>query len=264
MGKGEMQKKVFIWLLLLFFVAVATFMLIRVAGTPQLPGGLQKMLFISVSLLVLLFVLTILATYNSVGAPEKKPDEKQLESETAHADHLQKTSEPIHASGKKKQGRLVKKMRHLMANVESSSLEKLGDSVLSSMAREFGFVQGLFYAREKESESFIPQGRYAWYSIDPPEEVRMGDSITGQAAKDGKMIHLPNVPENYIQVLSGLGSSSPNHLYIVPLVKGKNTLGIMELASFKELDAFHVQVLQAMAEHLADILGDLSIKKELL
>jgi hypothetical protein len=159
-----------------------------------------------------------------------------------------------------KQGRLVKKLRWMLADLETGSPEKLGDTCMAILAREYQVVQGLFYMRESGSDLFRATGRYAWYSIDPPADFRLGESLNGQAARDGKLVHIANVPQNYIQVLSGLGDSSPNHLYIIPLMKDGQALGLFELATFVELDHFSVQVIQALAEHTAGTLGELFVK----
>jgi hypothetical protein len=136
----------------------------------------------------------------------------------------------------------------------------LGDTCMAILAREYQIVQGLFYMRKSGSDLFRATGRYAWYSIDQPADFRLGESLNGQAAGDGKLVHISNVPENYIQVLSGLGDSSPNHLYIIPLMKDGQALGLFELATFVELDPFSMQVIQALAEHMAGTLGELFVK----
>jgi hypothetical protein len=169
-------------------------------------------------------------------------------------------NQPEHKKNTHKQGRLVKKLRWMLADLETDSPEKLGETCMSLLAREYQIVQGLFYMRESGSDLFRATGRYAWYSIDPPADFHLGESLNGQAARDGKLVHISNIPENYIQVLSGLGDSSPNHLYIIPLMKDGQALGLFELATFVELDPFSIQVIQALAEHMAGSLGELYVK----
>mgnify|MGYP001824916615 CR=1 FL=1 len=50
------------------------------------------------------------------------------------------------------------------------------------------------------------------------------------------MVNITSIPEGYLQVESGLGSSSPDNLLIIPLLLNKETIGIIELASFHSLD----------------------------
>jgi methyl-accepting chemotaxis protein len=59
-----------------------------------------------------------------------------------------------------------------------------------------------------------------------------GEGLVGQAAAGGKTIYIDEVPENYIKIISGLGSASPRYLLIVPMRKQDKMIGVLELASF--------------------------------
>ena len=47
------------------------------------------------------------------------------------------------------------------------------------------------------------------------------------------MINIQTVPDGYIQILSGLGQSSPNSIIIFPIKKEEKVIAVVELASFK-------------------------------
>jgi len=106
------------------------------------------------------------------------------------------------------------------------------EAVLSHIAHEYQIVQGLFYFRNPGTDIFKPVGKYAWYTVDEPADIRLGESLAGQAVKDGKTLTISNIPEDYIHILSGLGSSSPKHLFILPLMHKSIPVGFIELASF--------------------------------
>jgi len=86
----------------------------------------------------------------------------------------------------------------------------------------------------------------------------LGDGLIGQVAADGKIMHIDEVPEGYINIISGLGSSSPRYLLIVPIKQENEVLGIFELASFSPFDSAR----QKFAEQAAQVLAEkLSSKK---
>jgi transcriptional regulator with GAF, ATPase, and Fis domain len=242
------------------FLVVSFYMLFTISHLPSGGTPFKTRLFLSLFILSVIGILLFLSSFylkNTGPIPENLVDEKSDDNGTSSPEQT-KLSEK---QAPTKQGRLVKKLKNLLAKVEASSLEKLGDSCLSSLAHDLQIVQGLFYYREPGTDLFQTCGKYAWYSVEQPPVIQLGESLSGQAAKDGKLVHIPNVPDNYIQVLSGLGTSSPKHLYVIPLMRDETAWGIIELASFKELDHFSIQFIQAFAEHIAGLLEEISLKK---
>ena len=59
--------------------------------------------------------------------------------------------------------------------------------------------------------------------------------MPGQVAKNKHAMNISDLPEGFI-VASGLGQSSPLHLYFLPLINNDETIAVIELASFKEFD----------------------------
>ncbi len=66
-------------------------------------------------------------------------------------------------------------------------------------------------------------------------EYEFGEGLIGQAAVEGRTLYVDDIPEGYIKIISGLGSASPKHLLIVPVKNQKETLGVIEIASFTDL-----------------------------
>jgi methyl-accepting chemotaxis protein len=59
-----------------------------------------------------------------------------------------------------------------------------------------------------------------------------GEGLVGQVAVEENTLVIDEIPDNYINIVSGLGSASPKHLLITPLTTGKKTIGVVEFASF--------------------------------
>ncbi|MBX2965627.1 MAG: GAF domain-containing protein [Cyclobacteriaceae bacterium] len=83
-------------------------------------------------------------------------------------------------------------------------------------------------------------------------EFDSGDGLIGQAVASGKALYIDEVPEGYINIVSGLGNASSRYLLIVPIKKENNVLGVFELASFTAFD----QAKQKFAEAAAQIMAD--------
>lgn len=131
---------------------------------------------------------------------------------------------------------------------EASEIRQLARSVLWHFAKEFNCVQGAFYAVNNNCLKLM-EG-YAFHLAPASDiEIEIGDGIIGQVAKDGNYIHIEDIPEGYITVLSGLGSSSPNHLIVYPFkTKSNEVKAVMELAGFEKISQEQLSTLQEMSD----------------
>jgi len=112
------------------------------------------------------------------------------------------------------------------------------EKVLSNLCMRIEASQGLIYQVHKEkSKRYIELYTSFAYNLPDSESVRyeFGEGLAGQVAKEKKKINIQDVPEGYITIISGLGSSSPNHLAILPIEINNEVLFVVEIASFNEI-----------------------------
>ncbi len=108
-------------------------------------------------------------------------------------------------------------------------------SILSILAKHHEIGIGLYYEKHKPSDNFIVQAHYGLsdeVTINPFIE---GDGINGQAIQDKKPIVLKDIDQDYLEIESGSGSSKPKYLYLLPIIKEEEVLGLIELASFSDI-----------------------------
>jgi len=127
---------------------------------------------------------------------------------------------------------------------------KYTESLLKNLAQELELVQGLCFLRNKPEEEFQLVSEYAFFGEDKPHPFTEGQTLSGQVAKNKKILNLEEVPEGYITVISGLGSISPSNLLIIPLIKNNITVGIIEIASFKKFEAHTTQAIEKLADKI--------------
>ena len=139
---------------------------------------------------------------------------------------------------------------------ENSKLDrkKYTEKILSNIAKEFDIVQGLFYVKESETDIFSISGKYAYFGEEEPSSFKLGESLSGQVAKNKKPLNLVDIPENYITILSGLGSSSPNYLLIIPIILNNETVGVIELASFKKFKSNFSDFFEKVSEQIGKVI----------
>lgn len=84
--------------------------------------------------------------------------------------------------------------------------------------------------------------------------LNIGDGLIGTVALERNTIYLKEIPEDYIEIESGLGDAVPKSLLIVPLKFEDDILGIVELASFKEFEKFEIRFVEEVAQSIASTL----------
>ena len=119
---------------------------------------------------------------------------------------------------------------------EKEDTQQKLNNVLNKICNHIEAVQGALYVvtKEKNIKYIELMAAYAYHK--PESEVikyEFGEGLAGQVAKEGKLVNIKEVPEGYIKVISGLGDTTPNNLLIVPLKKGNDVIGVVEIASFK-------------------------------
>lgn len=67
-----------------------------------------------------------------------------------------------------------------------------------------------------------------------PDLISIGSGLIGQAAAEGKSITLKNIPD-YARASFGFGEASPEEILLFPLIYNNQTIGVLELGSFKSL-----------------------------
>jgi len=117
--------------------------------------------------------------------------------------------------------------------INQNSIDEYFESMLSALAKELNGVQAIAFLINKQQNLFNLVGKYAYYSEKKIEAVKLGEGVSGQVAKDKKMLILSNVPDGYIEVVSGLGSSTPKFLVIYPVLLENETIALIEVATFE-------------------------------
>jgi HAMP domain-containing protein/signal transduction histidine kinase/CheY-like chemotaxis protein len=76
----------------------------------------------------------------------------------------------------------------------------------------------------------------------------LGESLVGQAAVDKRTVLITAAPPDYIRVSSGLGSTAPKNVIVLPVLFEGQVLGVIELASVNEFSSVHHDLLEQLKE----------------
>ena len=139
---------------------------------------------------------------------------------------------------------------------KQTDINKLAESLLIKFAHEFATVQGVAYIRDKNKDSFSTVATYALYG--KADGFVEGIGINGQTAINKKPKLITEIPENYITVISGLGSSSPANLLILPFVHSNKTVALIELAAFDKFPEYIFEIYSEINDSITRKFNDLN------
>lgn len=139
---------------------------------------------------------------------------------------------------------------------EKSTRSEFCELVLKNLAGKLNGVQGIFYIRSSSDLMYKPAASYAYFSNQNPPEFKMGETLSGQAVKDQRILIIQNIPDQYITVLSGLGNGNPKCILMLPVCYKSEVIGLIELATFKSIDS----VYESALKDISDIIGEKIIK----
>lgn len=145
---------------------------------------------------------------------------------------------------------LEKTVESILAGMKATRSEAgLCNKILTNLANQMEFVQGIVYVKEAKGELFSTCGEYA-LTGPKPGSFRVGEGLPGQVAESKSMMTVYDIPEDYFDISSGLGSSKPRFLLLVPVLFKEDCIAILELATFKKPDEITGKILNKVSTEL--------------
>ncbi len=131
---------------------------------------------------------------------------------------------------------------------------ELARQVMPFLADYVGAQMGAFYLRENDAETEVLR-LIASVAYSRRREASgtflFGEGLVGQAALEQKQFLVADLPEDYFQIASGLGSARPRWLCVTPLRYRNQVLGVLEVAALQSLPEQALNWLEQAAEHIA-------------
>ena len=152
---------------------------------------------------------------------------------------------------------LAKFTQMLQGQRDPLAMSKL---ILSELAPLVGARHGVFYALDPEEQT-QPLKLLSAYAHRERKSIAnrfdLGEGLVGQCALEKERILLTKVPEDYIQISSGLGEAAPFNIVVFPVLFEGRVKAVIELASFDRFTGIHQAFLDQFAETVGIMLNSI-------
>jgi signal transduction histidine kinase/CheY-like chemotaxis protein len=128
-------------------------------------------------------------------------------------------------------------------------LETLGENVLHYLADYLQAQIGTVFVSEPGNQLrriaayAVPEGKHR-------QIVQLGEGSLGQAAKENRVLHVRDVPADYLNVASSVGQSKPRELVLAPASIDGMVYAVVELGFFRRLLPADLDLLSRVSESL--------------
>jgi len=151
--------------------------------------------------------------------------------------------------------------------LDHDDLRGLSQSVLSYLCHYIDAQIGTIYLKGSE-ETLTMAASFAYTNRKGLQDsIQLGDGLVGQCALERKTFIVTDLPEEYMAVQSGLGSSQPTSIIVVPCVYEDELKCVIEIGTLRNLTDKELNLLSMLADAIAAALHSTDVRirmKELL
>jgi len=145
----------------------------------------------------------------------------------------------------------------------NDNLEALSYDIIRNIVVYMDANQGGLFLLNDDDNNDIFYELKAAYAYDRrkylEKQIRPGEGLIGTCVIEKKPIYMTEIPQDYIEITSGLGDANPDSLLIVPLKIEEEVLGVLEIASFKKMEKYQIEFVKKVAENIASTMQSVRV-----
>jgi PAS domain S-box-containing protein len=159
----------------------------------------------------------------------------------------------------------------------AASLAEFGRRLLSELVPIVGGGVAGFYVFDESAALLRRVAGFGLADATAADTFHLGQGLVGQCARERRLIVLSDLPPDYLHIVSGVGSATPNQTVVVPILAKDSLLGVLEIATFRPFSArkqrlfdevlpivaMNLEILQRNL-HTQDLLKELQTQREQL
>ena len=148
----------------------------------------------------------------------------------------------------------------------NDDIHVLSENIVRTLVKYLKANQGGMFllneGEEEEEQQLELIATYAWERRRIRNKIiSIEEGLAGQAVLEKDYIYLTDIPDDYINIKSGLGGANPTAILIMPLKNNEQVMGVLELASFKEFEQYQINFVARIGETIASTLSSVKINQ---
>ena len=145
----------------------------------------------------------------------------------------------------------------------SQDIKELSYQLISNLVRYTKATQGGLFVINDNDKNNKNIELIASYAYDRKKilskKIKMGVGLIGRAVEESETIYMTDVPNDYVNVTSGLGERNPQSILIVPLKFNEVIYAVVELASFADFKPHMRKFIEKIGISIASTIGTVKI-----
>lgn len=145
-------------------------------------------------------------------------------------------------------------------------LKELSYQITSNLINYLNLNQGAIFVIDDSDESDITFSLSAAIAYDRKKfmqkQIKIGDGLIGRCGFERKTIYMTDLPDDYIEITSGLGTANPSTLLLIPLILNDEIFGVIELASFNPIEKHQIEFIEKLSESIASTIATVKINEK--
>lgn len=147
--------------------------------------------------------------------------------------------------------------------LSSGSINELSDIIVRNIAIYMdAMLCGLFiYTENDKKEKYLEAISTYAYDLKKSYKKRfeLNEGFIGTCAIERKKIYLTKIPDNYINISSGLGTTNPKSIIILPLEFENEFIGVMEIAFLRILENYEIEFTESIINNISSAIKTVKI-----
>jgi methyl-accepting chemotaxis protein len=145
----------------------------------------------------------------------------------------------------------------------NDDIQELSNQIIQNLVNYLEANQGGLFVINTENDEDKKIELLSAFAFDRKKhlnrKIEIGEGLIGTCAIEKKTTYMTDIPQDYIEITSGLGGANPNSLLIVPLKLDDIVLGIIEIASFKKMEKHEIKFVEKLSESIASTLSSVRV-----
>ncbi|MFW5753943.1 MAG: GAF domain-containing protein, partial [Marinilabiliaceae bacterium] len=137
----------------------------------------------------------------------------------------------------------------------NDNLEELSYNIIHYLVNYMKINQGGVFLVNQDNKENLYFEMKACVAYDrkkyADKTIQWGEGLIGRCALEKETIYMTEVPEDYVNITSGLGEATPRAILIVPLKANEEIYGVIELASFHPFQQYEIEFVERLGESIA-------------